>query len=278
MSTRFLMALAVVMSFALIPFAAEPKPSQAAGKLAAEAADPLADLLRKLHGEEVTIEGNITEIPLFELLHRLSKVHEVTFILKDRLFESINVQDIGSKTPSKLKATQLRGLTLHHFLTTVLGSVDATYMLKGNTIEIVPPAHVVKATKATSYDAGDGSLMLREPLVSSVVKEKPLNEVVASIAEHYDITVLFAQQAGDARTGLVTARLLNVPASHAIDLLALQADLRVVRRGAAFLITTREHADALFNERMEKERARLELEKLRQPPPPQPKGPPAKPN
>ena len=146
-------------------------------------------------------------------------------------------------------------------------------MLKGKTIEIVPPAHVAQVAKAAVYHTEDGRKELREPLVSAVIKEKPLNEAVALIAERYDLTVIVAQQAGDARTGFVTARLLNVPASRALELLAVQSDLRVVHRGAEFLITSREHADALFSERIEKERARIELEKFRQAPPPRPDAP-----
>jgi len=53
----------------------------------------------------------------------------------------------------------------------------------------------------------------------------------------------------------------------------MQADLRIVRRGAAFLITSREHADALFQEAMEKERAKIELQRFRLMPPPRPEPP-----
>ena len=60
--------------------------------------------------------------------------------------------------------------------------------------------------------------------------------------------------------------------------LALQADLRVVRKGAAYLITSREHADGLFQEEMEKERAKIELDKFRKMPPPRPEAPPPQPH
>ena len=76
---------------------------------------------------------------------------------------------------------------------------------------------------------------------------------MASLADRYDLTAIVSPQAGDARrAGFITARLLNVPADRALELVALQADLRVVRKGAAFLITSREHADALFQEEIEK--------------------------
>jgi type II secretory pathway component HofQ len=121
---------------------------------------------------------------------------------------------------------------------------------------------------------GESIATFAEPLVSLAVKEKPLNETVALIAERYDLTVVVSPQAGDARMGFVTVRLLNMPADKALELVALQADLRVVRKGKAYMITSRDHANDLFNERLEKERQKIEVKKLRaevgQPQPPKP--------
>lgn len=273
MSARFLLAFAAALALVALPLsAADPKPVTVSVKLAAGPNDALAELLQKLHGEEILIEGNINEIPLFELFQRLAKQHAVTFVINEESFKAVGIQDVKTKT-ANLAATQLRGLTLHQFLTTVLNSVGATYLLKGKTIEIVPPEYAARATKAAIIENEEGRKSLREPLVSAVIEDKPLNEAVAAIAERYDLTVIVSQQAGDARSGSVMARLLNVPASQALELLAVQSDLRVVRRGAAFLITSREHADALFSEKIEKERAIIELDKFRQTPPPKPASP-----
>ena len=115
--------------------------------------------------------------------------------------------------------------------------------------------------------------------MSAFFKEKPLNEAVAKIAEMYDLTVIVSPQSGDARTGFVTARLLNVPADKALELLAaLQCDLRASCSAAeaAFLITSRDHANELFDENMGRERQKIELQKLREAPakPPAPPAPP----
>ena len=136
----------------------------------------------------------------------------------------------------------------------ILNSVQATYLVKGKLIEIVPLA------SATSENE-DGSIVAG-PLVTAVFKEKQLCEAIAQIGERFDLTVVVSPQAGEAKVGLVTARLLNVPAEQALELLAVQADLRVVRKSAAFLITSRDHADAMFNEQVEKKRAMIELERL----------------
>jgi hypothetical protein len=55
-----------------------------------------------------------------------------------------------------------------------------------------------------------------------------------------------------------------MPAEKALELLTLQADLRVVRRGTAFLITSKDHANEIFGEELEKERQRIELQKFRE--------------
>jgi hypothetical protein len=278
MSSRFVLAIVVGFSLPVSAFSDdEPKPMPVSAKLTTQPSDALTALLDKLHGEEVELpQANINEIPLFELLQQLAKRHEVSFVIDEECFRTIGVQDIKTKTAT-LTATQIRGQTLHQFLTTIFDNLGATYLIKGKTIEIVTPEYAVRATKSAVHHDENGRKVLREPLVSAVFKEKPLNEAVASIAERYDLTVAVSPQAGDARMGFVTVRMLNLPADRALELVALQADLRVVRRGVAYLITSREHADGLFQEEMEKERAKIELAKFRKMPPPRPEAPPPQP-
>jgi hypothetical protein len=274
MSSRFLTAVVVALCIAgPVGSADDLKPAPVSARLAAQPVDPLAALLDKLHGEEVELpQANVGEIPLFELLLQFAKRHDLTFTINEDSFRAEGLNNVRDTKPN-MTATQVRGLTIHQFLSTVLPGMGATYMLKGKTIEIVAPTSAARQTRSPITAIEDGRNALKEPLVSAVFKEKPLNEAIALIAERYDLTAIVSPQAGDARTGFVTARLLNVPADRALELVAVQADLRVVRRGAAFLITSREHADALFNETMEKERARIELEKFRLLPPPRPEAP-----
>ncbi len=255
MLARFLTTLVVAQVFAFPAVAA--------------AEDPLADLLQKLHSEEVLIEGNINDIPHFELLQKLSARHKMSFVINEEAFRAVSVNDIKDKKPN-LAATQLRGLTVHDFLTKILNSMGATYMVRGKVVEIVPPSYAARVTKSSVVENEDGIKWLTEPLVSAVIKEKPLNEAVAQIAERFDLTVVVSPQAGDAKAGFVTARLLNVPADKALELLAVQSDLRVVRKGTAFLITSRDHSEGMFAEQMERERAKIELEKFRKAPLPKP--------
>lgn len=271
MSQFWLFALACASGLALTAtpaFADDSKPA----KKPEQKADPTEALLAVLTQEVQLKEGaNVNEIPLFELLQDFSKRHQVTFVILEEPFKAEGQPNIKEEK-IKLAATQLRGLTMHQFLTTTLSSLGATYLVRNGTIEIVPAQFAAKRTITTATQEDDGRARLNEQLVSAIVKEKPLNEAVAKIAEMYDLTVVVSPQAGDAKTGFVSARLLNMPADRALELLAVQADLRVVRRGAAFLITSKEHATELFNEKLDKERQLIELQKFREakptPPPP----------
>jgi tetratricopeptide (TPR) repeat protein len=93
------------------------------------------DLKNKIENEEVLIQGNINEIPLFELLQQLSKKHLVTFVVMEEFFKAEGVQDIKTKT-ANLTATQLRGMKLGTFLDVVLVSMNATYIVRPDYIEI----------------------------------------------------------------------------------------------------------------------------------------------
>ena len=209
-------------------------------------------------------DAKVNDTPLFELLQDLSKRYQVTFTILEEHFKADGRPNIKEEKPKLATTTGLRGLTVHQFLTQTLESVNAMYLVKNGTIEIVPVRYAAKVTKSEISDSSeDDNLRLSEPLVSGIFKEKPLNEAVAKIAEMYDLNVVISPQAGDAKTGLVAARMLNVPADKALELLADQADLRVVRRGTTYLITSKGHANTLFEEYMIRERQKIELEKLR---------------
>jgi hypothetical protein len=263
MSSRFLMALVAGLAFCASPaLAADPVPAQKP--------DPTEAVLNILFKQEVALgDVNINDIPLFELLGKLTADYKLAVTINEECFKAAQVGDIKEAKP-RVAATQLRGLTLHQFLTLTLESMGATYIIKGNRIEIVTPEYAAKLAKAATTENVEGRKSLAEPLVSAIIKEKPLNEAVAMIAERYDLTVIVSPQSGDARTGFVTARLLNVPADKAFELLALQADLRVVRKGNAFLITSRDHANDMFGEKLERERQLIELKKFRDAPLPKP--------
>lgn len=258
--SRFLLAAVCGLALTAAPaFADDAKP-------AAKKADATERILDALAQEYALKEGvNVNEVPLIELLQDASKRYRVPFVINDESFKAAGLPNIKEEKPRSTALAAGDG-TLHQFLTVTLDSLGATYLVKNGTIEIVPTMYAAKVTKSGVSQDEDNRARLHEPLVSAIFKEKPLNEAVAKIAEMYDLTVTFSPQAGDAKTGFVTTRMLNLPADKALELLALQCDLRVVRRGTAFLLTSKDNANELFNEKLDKERQKIEVQKLREAP------------
>jgi hypothetical protein len=256
-----LAAVAAGLTVAAAPAAAQelktvPRPGKPKG------IDHVLQALRS----PVKFEGNLSEVPLFELFQNLSKRYELTFVILEEPFRAAGEPNVREKRPT-LTTTELGDVTLRRFLDLVLGSMNATYLVRKDHIAIVPLEYAARETGNAGPATELAPVSLKEPLVSAVYKEKPLAEAIADLAEEFDLNVVVGPQAADARAAVVSARLLNVPADRALELLAVQADLRVVRKGKAFLVTSKDHADALFAERQERERQKIELEKFREAPP-----------
>jgi RNA polymerase sigma factor (sigma-70 family) len=247
----------ILTKSAAVPTAEKPTP-----------AAPTTKTIDVLFNHEIQIEGNVNDMSLLDLLHFLSNKYAVTFVIREAAFRESGRPDIKEKKPN-LTATRLRGLSFHGFLGQVLDSLDATYLIKGDgVVEIVPPAYAAMVTKSTlnkwALDENENDLKsLQEPLVTLIEKQKPLADVIEMLANRYDLSVVLAPQARESRTMPVSAHFLNLPADKAFELLAEQCDLRVIRKGNAYLITTRDQAKELRAEQFEKERQKIELEKLR---------------
>lgn len=170
-----------------------------------------------------------------------------------------------NQSVSGFKMSKSKGLSLAAVLRQTLAERNATYLVRKGHIEIVSIFTAAKEAKISGAD-DDGIPRLSQPLVSAIYKEKPINEAFADLAEEYDLTIVLAPQAGDNKAGFVNARLLNVPADKAIEMLALQADLRVVKKGSSYFVTGKDHAHELFNEALEKKKQLLEVEQTRNAP------------
>jgi hypothetical protein len=230
--------------------------------------DPLVELLAKLREPVKLIEEPAT-LSLGELLTRFGKDHGIRFVMNDSTFKSHGVPDVQSGKPRI--NSRLTGIRLGKALDLLLKDLDDSKpvcLIRKDHIEIAP--HNVAELETKSFDTPG-------PLVSAVFKEKPLNEAMAELADDYDATIIVAPQTGDARMAFVNARLLNVPLQTALELLAVQTDLRVVKRKNAYLITTPDAANGLRDDEMQKERMRAEVRLLRAgklPAPPAPPEPP----
>ena len=89
-----------------------------------------------VENQEVILESeNLNEMTLSELVDKLAKKYGVTFVILEEYFRMDNVSDIKGKKP-KLAMNQLRGLKFCTFLDVVLFSMNATFLVRPDYIEI----------------------------------------------------------------------------------------------------------------------------------------------
>ncbi|HSQ58073.1 MAG TPA: DUF4974 domain-containing protein, partial [Gemmata sp.] len=92
-----------------------------------------------VENQEIVLDENtnITDVPLYELLQKLSKRYGVTFVIMEQNFKDDDMRNDDIKeAKAKLAATQLRGMKLGTFLDVVLMSMNATYIVRPDYIEI----------------------------------------------------------------------------------------------------------------------------------------------
>jgi hypothetical protein len=200
---------------------------------------------------------------LAEFAAAVEKATGIGVVVNERAFSTDG--DVNEPADLPVRPARFKGATAADVLRHSVAKHGATFVVRRTHVEILPLAAARREAKLPTGTDGNGDPVEPAPLVSAVFKEKPVNEALAELAAEYDLTVVVSPQAGDHKTTFVSARLLNVPADRAIDLLAVQADLRVVRRGAAFLVTSKDHAEQLFNERMDREQRKIELGNARNP-------------
>lgn len=103
--------------------------------LGPEASPTQKKLQSILENQRVSFPGNLNDTPLFELLQNMAKQFDVTFIIMEEYFKAEQEQNIKEKKPN-LSSTRLEGLTLGNFLDVVLQSMNATFIVRPEYIEI----------------------------------------------------------------------------------------------------------------------------------------------
>jgi hypothetical protein len=152
---------------------------------------------------------------------------------------------------ANLRATRLDGLTLGSFLDVYfrgLSIPDVTYLVREDRIEItsreaaqkeagLPEAIEEAKTTGEPGEVVRAKARFNLPLVCVAVKDKPLGAVLKDLSRVYGLNVVVEPGAREALNAQLTERLLNVPADTALEVLAGQAGLSVVRKGNVFRIT-----------------------------------------
>jgi hypothetical protein len=183
---------------------------------------------------------------LDEAFGLLARMCRVNFEMNEKAFT-----EAGCDTVYKTEIANLHPLipmkaTLATVLKQVLGRLPAkpgaTWLVRRNCIEI------------TTYDAVRAEIMGKDysgpmlPLVCVSADRKPLDEVVAYLADQGERNVTIDPRVGDRTQAPITTYLINKPLDSALFLVADMAGLSFVQIDNTFYITTSDRAKSMKTE------------------------------
>ena len=213
--------------------------------------DPFEALLKTLETSRVEFEKPFDGTTLRSLKVLLEKKYAIKIVVREDLFKLAGGKgDFILDRKFKLDSN-LSGITLHSFLLVMLMDIDATMLIRKGYIEITTwQARSLRFDDPLAEKFRKGEIPLPDsirdaPLVCAVIRDQPVQHALEKLALHTVYTVIVTAQAADDAKTQVSARLMNVPFPTALDVLALNAGLKVVRRDNTFIVTTVEHAGTL---------------------------------
>jgi hypothetical protein len=160
-------------------------------------------------------------------------------------FKAAGVEDVKAANVKLDKLTDVKlGTVLESLLSQVQGAC------------LVRDTHILVTTRAArraelGENGDDAAAAIRDavPLVRLTFTDTPLRKALEELATRFDRTILVAPQAAEKADAAVTAKLVNVPLDHAVELLAEMAELALVKKGNALYVTTRERAEKMKGQR-----------------------------
>lgn len=249
---RTFLVAALVAVLTGLPGGAAPPPADAPGVEApapGKAKSGAAHVVSTLHDTRVAYEKDLKTTPLSEVLADLSKRYAITFVINPDAFPDGGVMS-GEAKATRLPPARLDGMTLGSFLSVYLRGLsapDVTYLVRDDRVEITSRTAARKeagldeavAEAKGSNDPAEvarAKARLNLPLVCVAADNKPLGDVLTEMARVYGLNIVLDRAARDAAKTPLTVQLLNVPADTALQLLAGQAGMEVVRKGNTFTV------------------------------------------
>ncbi len=202
-----------------------------------------------LQMQRVSYEKDLPTTPFKEVLEDLAKRYGVIFVVNKVAIGDM-AATLDTAKAEKLSVTKLDGMLLATFFDVYFRALpvpEITYLVRADHIEITTREAAQKEAglmeamdeaKATD-DKGEivrAKARLNLPLVCVSAKGKPLSAILDELAAAYGLNIVVADVKAQLKTPL-TECLLNVPADTALELLAGQAGLSVVRKGNTFRIS-----------------------------------------
>ena len=199
--------------------------------------------------QRISYEKDLQTTPFKEVLEDLAKRYNVIFVVNKTAIGDMSAV-LDTVKAEKLSSTKLEGMRFVTFLDVYFRAIpvpDITYLVRADHIEITTrdaaqqEAGLMEAMDEAKASGEQAEIVrakarLNLPLVCVSAKEKPLSTILDELAAVYGLNIVAADVKAPLKTPL-TERLLNVPADTALELLAGQAGLNVVRKGNTFRIT-----------------------------------------
>ena len=149
-------------------------------------------------------------------------------------FKAAGIEDVRA---SMVKLDKLAEVKLSTVLEALLKQVDGCYLVKDTHIVITTKA-ARRAALGEKDEHAEAPARDAVPLVRMTFTETPIRKILEELADKFDATILLAPYVAEKGDAVVSAKLVNVPLDHAVELLADMADLVMVKRGNALYVTT----------------------------------------
>jgi hypothetical protein len=153
-------------------------------------------------------------------------------------FKAAGIEDVRGVM---VKLDRLNEVRLSTVIDALLKQVDGACLVRDTHIVITSRA-ARRAELGENEDEGGAAIRDAVPLVRQTFTDTPLRKVLDELSTRFDRTIIVAPQTAEKGDTQVTAKLINVPLDHAVELLAEMAELAVVKRGNALFVTTPERA------------------------------------
>jgi len=214
----------------------------------ATTADKIVAILQE---QRFSYEKDLQTTPFREVLEDMARRYGVIFIVNKTAIGDMSAR-IDTAKAEKLTVIRTEGLLLATFFEVYLRALpipDLTYLVRADHVEITTREaaqkeagllEAVEEAKASEdkAEAVRAKARLGLPLICVAAKERSLAGVFKELSTVYGLNVVVETSAREALKTAITQQLLNVPADTALELLAGQAGLAVVRKGNTFRVTS----------------------------------------
>lgn len=249
MPARRAVAAALILGLFSVALVGADDPKEAAEK--SINAYLLADRLQ----QRVTIQNEIPDTPLAEVLEFLNNKYDLNIHVDpnfnngggpvaarnaDQQFVRFAVEN--PVLQDRVTVRKMKSVRLETVLNLVCSQIRGSYLIYPDQILLVDNGSLPAIIGQGEEEAAP---VITLPLVTMKIEAKPLSQVFDELSERTNRTIVLAPQVAEAAKAQVSAKFLNTPIDRAISMLAEMGELRMVRRGNAYLVTSVSKAKAL---------------------------------